>query len=581
VTPRAAGVVFLLAAVAAIAVTTTAFAANGGPRLSNRIGGLVPPRHVDHFDNCPPYGCDGQGVLLQNHGGPTMTTNKTYTIFWLPAGQYMQAGYQTLINQYFQDVAQDSGMPTNVYASDTQYSNIQYASTYGGTATDTAAFPTNGCTPYGGGTVCLSDAQLQSEINKVISQQGWTKNSTNMFFIFTPRNVESCDAGSCTFTTYCAYHGPGSGGLLYANMPYGPTTLTRYTGSCNTGQEPNGNDADVTINVTSHEHNEGITDPQLNAWYDNQGYENGDKCAWTFGPVSGTNGAEYNQTINGHHYYLQEEFSNDTPYQGKPGSCVQTHSIPGGGSGPTITSFSPTSGPVGQAVDIQGTNFTGATSVKFNGTADPSFVVNSASDISAHVPTGASSGTISVTTSQGTGTSSTSFTVTGGANPPTVTSFTPASGPVGTNVSITGTGFLGATSVAFNGTAASNYTVNSDTSINANVPSGATTGKIAVTTGNGTGQSSTSFTVTTTSPPPTITGFTPTQGFQGTTVTITGTNFVNVSSVKLGTTAATFQVISPTTIKAIVPNPHFLGSYHWVVTTPNGTASSTSLFRFL
>ena len=409
----------------------------------------------------------------------------------------------------------------------------------------------------------------------MISSQGWTKNGTNMFFLFTPQGIGSCfdSSGSeCAYTQYCAYHGTtNSGGAIYANQPYA------HVNGCSTGESPNGNAADDTINVTSHEHNEAITDPQLNAWYDAAGYEIGDKCAWDFGnSTGGSPGAEYNQTINGDHYYLQREYSNASH------TCVQTYTIQGGGNPPTVTNFSPTSGPVGQAVDVQGTNFTGATAVKFNGTADPSFVVNSSSDISAHVPTGATSGTISVTTPNGTGTSSTSFTVTGGGgNPPTVTSFTPSSGPVGTNVSITGTNFTGATAVTFNGTAATNFTVNSSTSINANVPSGATTGKIAVTTGNGTGTSSTNFTVTTTSPKPTITGFTPTQGFPGTHVTITGTNFTGATSVKLGSKAASFTVNSSTKITATVPTESFNGSYRWSVTTPGGTATSVSFFRYL
>jgi len=66
-------------------------------------------------------------------------------------------------------------------------------------------------------------------------------------------------------------------------------------------------------------------------------------------------------------------------------------------------------------------------------------------------------------------------------SPATITSFAPTSGPVGTVVTITGTGFTGATAVAFNGTVTATYTVNSATKINATVPLGATTGKIAVT----------------------------------------------------------------------------------------------------
>ena len=96
---------------------------------------------------------------------------------------------------------------------------------------------------------------------------------------------------------------------LYANQPY---TMT-VPSACDSGQHPNGDDADPTINVVSHEHNEAITDEQGNAWYDRVGYENGDKCAWDFGtPLGSTAYGQYNQVINGHTYYLQREYSNAT-----------------------------------------------------------------------------------------------------------------------------------------------------------------------------------------------------------------------------------------------------------------------------
>jgi hypothetical protein len=82
-----------------------------------------------------------------------------------------------------------------------------------------------------------------------------------------------------------------------------------------------------------------------------------------------------------------------------------------------------------------------------------------------------------------------------GAQAPTITSFTPTSGPVGTTVSITGTGFTtGTTSVSFNGTFAS-FSVVSDTEIRTIVPAGATTGPINVTTFAGTATSVANFTV--------------------------------------------------------------------------------------
>jgi len=113
---------------------------------------------------------------------------------------------------------------------------------------------------------------------------------------------------------------------------------------------------------------------------------------------------------------------------------------------PTVTIFTPTSGPVGTSVTLTGTNFTGATAVAFNGTAAMAFTVGSATQITVTVPAGATTGTIAVTTPAGTGASAANFTV--GVPPaqaPTVTSFTPTSGPVGTSVTVTGTNFTGTT----------------------------------------------------------------------------------------------------------------------------------------
>lgn len=94
----------------------------------------------------------------------------------------------------------------------------------------------------------------------------------------------------------------------------------------------------------------------------------------------------------------------------------------------------------------------------------------------------------------------------------TVDSFAPPSGAVGDPVVITGSGFTGATVVDFDGTPAVSYTVDSDTQITADVPAGATTGPISVTSPAGTGTSGSDFTVTAAGAPvnltpPAITGF--------------------------------------------------------------------------
>jgi len=260
---------------------------------------------------------------LTYHNGPVMLTgSRTYTIFWAgattpdwgPDGKYIST-----IQGYFANVAADSGKPSNVYATDTQYydssnSNIAYASTVGDSTTDTTPYPANGCTDRAT-TICLSDAQLQAELMSVMAAKGWSASSggvQNLFFLFTPKGVGSCVGSSCAYTNYCAYHswiGSGSSAVLYANQPYAAQNYHIYT--CDSGQHPNGSTADATLNVVSHEHNEAITDEQGSAWFDSQGAENGDKCAWNFGTALGSTGSgQYNQVIGTGKYYLQQEWSN-------------------------------------------------------------------------------------------------------------------------------------------------------------------------------------------------------------------------------------------------------------------------------
>jgi uncharacterized repeat protein (TIGR03803 family) len=155
---------------------------------------------------------------------------------------------------------------------------------------------------------------------------------------------------------------------------------------------------------------------------------------------------------------------------------------------PTVTSLSPTTGPVsgGTSVVITGTGFTGATAVHFGATNATSFTVTSDTQITATSPAGG--GIVDVTvTIPGGGTSSTSsadqFTYFGAV----VTGVSPNTGNVagGTVVTITGTAFTEATAVDFGTINATSYTVNSDTQITATSPSGNGSVDVTVTTSVG------------------------------------------------------------------------------------------------
>src|SRR5262249_40435590 len=161
-------------------------------------------------------------------------------------------------------------------------------------------------------------------------------------------------------------------------------------------------------------------------------------------------------------------------------------------AGPVVTGLNPTQGPEagGTQVTITGAGFTGATEVDFGTTAAATFVVNDDTSISVQSPPG--TGTVDVTVKTDSATSPVTpddrFTY---LPPPAVTLISPTSGPVagGTQVTITGTGFTGATEVDF-GTNTALFTVVSDTSITASSPAGNGVVNVTVTTPLGTSASS-------------------------------------------------------------------------------------------
>jgi len=166
---------------------------------------------------------------------------------------------------------------------------------------------------------------------------------------------------------------------------------------------------------------------------------------------------------------------------------------------------------------------------------------------------------------------------------PNITSISPTSGSTlgGTTVTITGANFTGATAVKFGTTAATSYTVNSDTQITAAAPAGTGTVDVRVTTADGTSATSSAdqFTYVAT---PTITAISPTSGSTAgsTSVVITGTNLTAATAVKFGSTNATnFTVNSATQITATAP-ARSPGVVDITVTTAGGTSATSTSDQF-
>ena len=279
------------------------------------------------------------GPLLYNQGNVTnafvMTTPKVYAIFWLPSSAKLQDGlttttlpahYQTVVKNFFGDY------PSHTLASNnTQYFQvigtaktfIHGGGSFGGAFVDTDPYPASGCSDSATPGNCITDAQLQAEIQHVISLKAWVPNVNTVFFMFTSSSEGSCIDSTnqdCAYVTYCAYHGFFTNGsnqtVIYANMPF------MNVSGCLAPQSPNKDlAADSAVDIGSHELTEAITDPELNAWFSapdsfGNAYEIGDICQGSYG-TNGWDSALANQMWNGRFYEVQEEWDNHA------NSCVQ------------------------------------------------------------------------------------------------------------------------------------------------------------------------------------------------------------------------------------------------------------------
>jgi YD repeat-containing protein len=283
---------------------------------------------------------------------------------------------------------------------------------------------------------------------------------------------------------------------------------------------------------------------------------------------------------------------------------------------PTISSISPNPVGVGQSVTISGSNFGSSGTVTFNGVTASTASWASAAII-ATVPVGTATGNI-VVTSGGHSSNGFPFTLNNGpvsyvyddlgrlaavidvngnaaeysydivgnilsisrftSTQVSIIDFSPQNGPVGTVVTINGTGFSTTPSqntVKFNGITA---TVSSATNnqLQVAVPATATTGPISVTGPNGTATSSASFTVTSTNGVPTITSFSPSSGVSATAVSVVGTNFdpsLANDKLRLNASQAVVSAVTSTTIAATVPAATASGRFTLIAPAGNAVSS--------
>jgi len=157
----------------------------------------------------------------------------------------------------------------------------------------------------------LNDYDIQLIVSQAISDGTFPSDEQGVYFVLTDTTVMEV-TGFCSF--YCGWHTYatiGSSNIKYSWVG-NAADLCPYSCSAQVQSSPN-NDIgiDAMISVIAHELAETVSDPNLNAWYDNWGEENGDKCAWTFGNVNvAPNGSFYNIVVNKVKYLIQQLWVN-------------------------------------------------------------------------------------------------------------------------------------------------------------------------------------------------------------------------------------------------------------------------------
>jgi len=253
---------------------------------------------------------------------------------------------------------------------------------------------------------------------------------------------------------------------------------------------------------------------------------------------------------------------------------------------PIVRSIVPDHGPQsgGTSVLLRGSNIVNATAVDFGGTPASTFTIRSQNSLMVTSPPGTGTVDVTVTTPDGTSgiASADQFSY---ATTPTIQSVTPRSGATlgGTTVTISGSGFTGATGIDFGTAAAASFVVDSNIAITAVSPAEAA-GQVdvSVTGPDGTSPIDPADEFTYTLRVPTVTGVTPASGPPGggTQVVITGTQFLhNGTSVFFGgTPAESFSVLDSRAIMAF--SPAGTGVVDVTVSDKYGTSATSTADQF-
>ena len=233
---------------------------------------------------------------INYHSGPIIlgTTN----VYYIWYGNWIGNTTPDILNNLASAIGGSPYYNINTTYYDSNKKFVSNAVLYKGAATD----------GYSQGTA-LTDASIKTIVSSQITSGALPLDTNAVYFVLTSADVNET-SGFCT--QYCGWHTHGS--IAGADIKYSFVgNPDRCPSACSVQTtSPNGNaGADGMASIIAHELEEAVTDPDLNAWYDNQGMENADKCAWKFGTTYTTaNGALGNMKLGTMDYLIQQNWVN-------------------------------------------------------------------------------------------------------------------------------------------------------------------------------------------------------------------------------------------------------------------------------
>jgi len=233
---------------------------------------------------------------ISYHGGPLIlgTTN----VYYIWYGNWSGNTANNILTDLASSIGGSSYFNINTSYYDGNNMSVSNSVHYAGSTPDS----------YSHGTA-LSDSAVQGVVSDAITSGRLPKDTNAVYFVLTSSDVNET-SGFCT--QYCGWHTHGtiSGSDIKYSFVGNPDRCPSACEAQTTG--PNGNaGADGMASIISHELEEAVTDPDLNAWYDRRGEENADKCAWTFGTTyTVANGALANMKLASRDYLIQRNWVN-------------------------------------------------------------------------------------------------------------------------------------------------------------------------------------------------------------------------------------------------------------------------------